>query len=51
MLGYELWKDFYRDAKKKIPSNIQKIRELAVDISVFVDTDHGENKVNRRSQT
>ena len=45
------WQDFYRDAKEKVPPNMPEARGLAVDISVFVDADHGGNKVNRRSQT
>ena len=45
------WEDFYRGAKEQIPPNMPEARGLPVDIIVFVDSDHGGNKTNRRSQT
>ena len=45
------WEDFYKDAKEHIPPNMPKARGLPVKITVFVDADHGGNKVHCRSQT
>ena len=45
------WEDFYKDAKEQIPPNMPEARGLPVEVSVFVDADHGGNKIHRRSQT
>ena len=45
------WQDFYRDAKEDIPLDMPNPLGKPVVISVFVDSDHGGNKVNRKSRT
>ena len=45
------WEEFYKDAKEDIPPNIPTPLGRPMTISVFVDSDHGGNKVNRRSRT
>ena len=45
------WENFYKGAKEQIPPNMPEARGLPVEITVFVDADHGGNKTNRRSQT
>ena len=44
-------KDIYPDAQDSLPHNMPKPRGKAIDISVFVDSDHAGNKVTRRSHT
>ena len=45
------WQDFYREAKEDIPHDMPDPLGLPVDTSVFVDSDHGGNKINRKSRT
>ena len=45
------WQEFYREAKEDIPHNMPEPLGQSVDTSVFVDSDHGGNKVNRKSRT
>ena len=45
------WQEFYREAKEDIPHNMPEPLGKSVDTSVFVDSDHGGNKVNRKSRT
>ena len=45
------WQDFYRDAKEDIPLDMPTPLGKALSISTFVDSDHGGDKVNRRSRT
>ena len=45
------WKDFYRDAKKAIPSNMPDTRGLSVSTLCFADADLAGDKSTRRSQT
>ena len=45
------WQDFYREAKEDIPHDIPDPLRLPVDTFVFVDSDLGGNKVNRKSRT
>ena len=49
-MEYE-WKEFYRDAKERIPPNAPPARGKAVQMCCFVDADHAGNKVTRRSHT
>ena len=44
-------KDIYPDAQDSLPHNMPRPRGRAIDISVFVDSDHAGNKVTRRSHT
>ena len=45
------WQDFYREAIEDIPHDMPDPLGLPVDTFVFVDSDHGGNKVNRKSRT
>jgi hypothetical protein len=45
------WSDFYPEADPKIPPNMPKPRGIPVKGTILVDASHGEDQVNRRSQT
>ena len=45
------WKEFYGNVKEPIPPNAPEPRGKDVDLRLFVDSDHGGNKLNRRSRT
>ena len=45
------WEDFYKDAAEPISPNMPKPRGKPLDMHVFVDSDHGGDKMTRRSQT
>eukprot|EP00934_Nitzschia_sp_Nitz4_P001939 Nitzschia sp. Nitz4//scaffold485_size5303//233//968//NITZ4_009229-RA/size5303-snap-gene-0.0-mRNA-1//1//CDS//3329552890//1939//frame0 len=42
---------FYGDVKEAIPMNAPKPRGKEVDLQLFVDSSHGDDKVNRRSRS
>jgi len=43
--------DFYKSAIEPILPNAPKMRGKALDVHIFVDSDHAGDKVTRRSQT
>ena len=45
------WSEFYRDAKEAIPIYAPEPCEKKVDIQMFVDSDHAEEKVSCRSRS
>ena len=45
------WEEFYKDAREDIPPNMPPPLGNPMTVSVFVDSDHGGKKVNRRSRT
>ena len=45
------WKDLYGDVEEALPPRMPEPREIPVIISEFVDADHAENVVTRRSHT
>ena len=45
------WEDFYKDAKEQISPNAPDPRGKSVELHTFVDSDHGGDKITRRSQT
>ena len=45
------WKDFYGDIKEAIPPDAPKPRGKEIDLTMFVDSDHAGDKLNRRSRT
>ena len=45
------WQEFYRDAKEALPPNMPPARGRAVDLRLYVDSDHAGDKVTRRSRT
>jgi hypothetical protein len=45
------WTDFYGDVKELIPTNCPKPRGRSVDLRLFVDSDHANDKNTRRSRT
>eukprot|EP00934_Nitzschia_sp_Nitz4_P001810 Nitzschia sp. Nitz4//scaffold191_size41780//52//5493//NITZ4_007461-RA/size41780-processed-gene-0.69-mRNA-1//1//CDS//3329540163//1810//frame0 len=45
------WKHFYGDVKEAIPMNAPKPRGKEVDLRLFVDSSHADDKVNRRSRS
>ena len=45
------WSDFYSPQQEVIPSDMPKPRGKALQITVFVDSDHAGDVVNRRSRT
>ena len=45
------WIDFYCHASYPEPGNMPKVRELCVSISIFVAASHGDNVMDRQSQT
>jgi hypothetical protein len=44
------WKEFYRNARKDIPTNVPEARGREVKMTVFVDADYAGDKVTRRSR-
>jgi hypothetical protein len=45
------WKGFYPNVTEEIPANIPKPRGKAMQMTVFVDTDHAGDVLTRRSRT
>jgi len=45
------WTDFYPDVKDDKPHNAPEPRGMPVQINAFVDANHAQNKVTRRSHT
>eukprot|EP00934_Nitzschia_sp_Nitz4_P008127 Nitzschia sp. Nitz4//scaffold260_size33533//228//6137//NITZ4_007876-RA/size33533-snap-gene-0.41-mRNA-1//-1//CDS//3329544674//8117//frame0 len=45
------WRHFYGDVKEPIPLNAPKSRGKEVDLRLFVDSSHADDKVNRRSRS
>ena len=45
------WKDFYGDVKEAIPPNAPPPRGKAVDLRLYVDSNHAGDKRNRRSRS
>jgi hypothetical protein len=45
------WTDFYPDVKEDKPNNAPEPRGMPVQINVFIDAYHAQNKVTRRSHT
>ena len=45
------WSDIYENAAEVIPLNMSKPAGIEVKLTVFVDTNHAGNKLNRRSHT
>ena len=45
------WTDFYAGAKEPISPNAPEPRGRPIDTHAFVDSDHGGDKITRRSQT
>ena len=45
------WKSFYGDVKEAIPLNAPEPRGKEVDLRLFVDSDHANDKLARRSRT
>ena len=45
------WTDFYADAKEPISPNAPEPRGKPLEIHLFVDSDHGGDRMTRRSQT
>lgn len=45
------WKHFYGEAKEAIPPNAPPARGKDVDLRMFVDSDHANDKLTRRSRT
>ena len=43
--------DHYRNAREEIPMNMPKPRGRQVQLTIFVDASHAQDKVNRRSRT
>ena len=45
------WCDFYGDVREEIPPNAPEPRGKEVDLRIFSDSDHEEDKLTRRSRT
>jgi hypothetical protein len=45
------WKSFYGEAREAIPPNAQTPRGKDVDLQMFVDSNHADDKQTRRSRT
>jgi hypothetical protein len=45
------WKPMYGDVKEEIPPNSPVTRGKAIDLRLFVDSDHAEEHFTRRSRT
>ena len=45
------WKEFYGDVKEAIPPNAPEPRGKGVDLRLFVDSSHADDKVTRRSRS
>ena len=45
------WKNFYGDVKEAIPPNAPEPRGKEVDLRLFVDSSHADDKATRRSRT
>ena len=45
------WKSFYGDVTKSIPPNIPDPRRKAIDLRMWVDSDHAGDKMTRQSRT
>ena len=45
------WKEFYGDVREPIPPNALEPRGKEIDIRLFVDSSHADDKLTRRSRT
>ena len=45
------WKNFYGEVKEAVPPNAPEPRGSEVDLRLFVDSSHADDKSNRRSRT
>ena len=45
------WHQFYGDVKEEIPPDAPKTRGNYVEMTTFTDSDHANDKLNRRSRT
>ena len=45
------WKNFYGDVKEAVPPNAPELRGKEVDLHLFIDSSHADNKHIRRSRT
>ena len=45
------WKEFYKGAEEPIPPNAPEPRGKDIDLTLYVDSDHAGDRLNRRSRT
>ena len=45
------WEEFYKEAEEAISPNAPEPRGRPIELHIFVDSDNGEDKMTRRSQT
>ena len=45
------WTDFYGDISEAIPNNVPEPRGKEIELHMFVDSDHANDKIRRRSRT